>query len=133
MGFRFVNPTNNSTRLEIGDGDWVEVKNELTAGERKKMLASGLTHVQGKQNADPDEDVTVGIDFKKYGLSKVAAYILDWNAKDEQSRPVPYSIEAIQQLDQDTFDRIEKALDAHIEAQREAKKKTSGERKPEAS
>ena len=130
MGFTFVQP--GTVKIDIGDGDWIEVKRELSAGELKAMRTASFTYMQGKPDGETDkaradggdEEVKLGVDWRKLGVARIMAYVLDWNAKDAQGRPVAFSRDAIEQLSIGDFERIEKAINAHakqIEAEKNAK------------
>lgn len=126
MAFTFVIPS--TVRIELSDGDWIEVKRELTAGELKAMRSSSFTYMQGtaSDNADVANDVKLGVDWRKLGLAKVLAYVVDWNAKDAQGRPVPFSREAVESLSLTDFERLENAIAAHEKAQAEEKNAKAG-------
>ena len=131
MAFTFVEP--KTRRIDIGDGDWIEVRAQLSAGEAKEMRTAGFTHMQQGDDAAieaGDGQVKIGVNWKRMSLAKLRAYLVDWNAKDGQQRPVPYSTEALAQLDEADFDRIEAAVNAHIVELNDAKKKTASEKSP---
>jgi hypothetical protein len=105
---RFVEP--RTVRLPLTDGDWIEVKDELTVGETKTYEASGL----GAGGA---------IDWPTYYIARVCVYLQDWSLRDAQDKPVDVSREAVSALDTDTFTEIENAISAHRKAKADAKKK----------
>lgn len=129
--FTFVTPATD--RIDLGDGDWLQVKHELTVGEAKAMRTKAFTYMSGTPDAgDTDRaddekagDVKIGVDWRLLGLARVVAYVTDWNAKDGQGRPLPFSREALEQLTETDYDRIEKAIDAHVKSVA-AEKKTAG-------
>lgn len=125
---RFVTP--DTRRLDIGDGDWIEVKKRLTNGELRKAQASAIKTVQGfgaDAKYTPDSDVL--------GKAEVLAYLLDWSLLGIDGKKVRIDKEdakrsAIDNLDPEDFDIISKAVAKHVEemeAERaEAKKTQSG-------
>jgi hypothetical protein len=128
--FNFVKP--EVVRLDLGDGDWIAVKRELSVGEQKAMQTGGLLNIAGKPGV-AEEDVKIGIDWRRYGVARISAYVVDWNAKDAQGKPVPFSVEAVEMLDEAGFERIENAISEHIKAERAKKTPPpAGEAKPEA-
>lgn len=132
MAFTFVDPS--TVKLDLGDGDWVEVKRELTAGELKAMRTAGFTHMSGTPDServggDAEKNVTIGIDWRRLGISRLVAYVVDWNAKDAQGRPVPWSREAAEQLTASDFERLEAAINAHEKTIGATKNVQAGEKK----
>lgn len=126
---RFVTP--DSRRIDIGDGDWIEVKKRLTNGELRKAQASAIKTVQGfgaEARYTPDSDVL--------GKAEVLAYLLDWSLEGLDGKRVRIDTEdkkrsAIDNLDPADFDIISTAVSKHVEemeAERaESKKTPSGE------
>lgn len=121
---RFVLP--ESVRLPLSDGDWIEVKRKLTSGELRRMQGAGFVYAR-----DPEkpEGYTVEIDNHRLSTARVATYLVDWSFVDDQDKPVKLlddprgRLQQIDALDPDTLDEIDKAIDAHLEAQ--AKEKES--------
>lgn len=109
---RFVEP--DTTRLELTDGDWLEVKSRLDFGERNALATAGLKQAGTLGNGHAPEFT---IDLAAYKLERMLAYLTDWSFRDRNDRNVPISRATINALDPDTADEIDAALDAHIEAQ----------------
>ena len=106
---RFVKP--GVKRLNLSDGDWIEVKEKLTTGERESLKAAGVRSVIRHQE---DERIhEVGIDAGNFDLAKVKCWLTDWSLRDENDKHVRLSSEAIDALDPDTFDEILKALEEY--------------------
>ena len=116
-------------RLDISDGDWVEVKSKLNVGERKKMFAESITKMGGKIGEDAEYD----LDAVKMSFAKVAAYLVDWSLAEEDVKgevtPVEISMESIQSLEEESFDEIEEVIDKYIKGTEKEKKVTGGKRK----
>lgn len=107
---RFVTP--ETVRLDLSDGDWIEVKRRLTNGERRRLNTAGLSKsltIGNEQNQEID------IDFAEFSLARAAMWIVDWSFEDD-GRRVAVTRVALESLDEETADEIDKALDAHIEA-----------------
>ena len=124
---RFVKP--EVVRLDISDGDWIEAKKELSAGEHKEMFAKSIKQMGGVMGEDPTWDM----DAVVLSFSKVETYLVDWSLAEEDGKgvvtPVEISPESIRALNQPTFDEIEEAIDKHIESKGKEKKAAGGKRK----
>jgi hypothetical protein len=104
-------------RLELSDGDWVSVRQELSYGQQRRLAASGLTGID--QAAAAGERLKV--DLAAYDIERLVLWVLDWSLRDADGEHVVVSREAIEALHPDTAAEINTALDRHIEGQ-EAKK-----------
>ncbi len=116
---RFVQP--EITTLTLSDGDWIEVKTELNAGEQRRVFSRLVKamHFSEKPEIDPEQ----------VGFSKVVEYLVNWSFTDAAGKRVPVSDAAISNLDGDTYGEIVKAIDAHDEAvtvARDARKNATG-------
>lgn len=101
---RFVKP--EVVRLNLSEGDWLEVKKELTVGEARAVMASMVKTMRADGRIEPD--------LSKVGKAEIAAYIVDWSFVDESDKRVPYSSNALDNLTVSTFDEIEASVKAHI-------------------
>lgn len=120
---RFVNP--DTTRLELPNGEWVEVKNELPSIEEKRYRSAGFKRVRmDKTNADTVSDVEM--DWVELAFARIVAYVVDWNVKDANGNKVKYTIDAVRRLVSEDFDVLNKAVEAHEEAKAAEKKAQSG-------
>ena len=138
---RIVQP--KTVRVEISDGDWLDIKKELNAGEEKEMFAQSIKQMGGEmdQDAKADDKVEMRIDMDPVGLSfaKVEAYLVAWSFEDDEvddsGKPtgnrvaVELTPEAIRLIDEGSFQEIEKAIDKHREALDNRKKATGGKLK----
>jgi len=108
---RFVKP--QVVRLDLSDGDWIDVKRQLNAGETRAIF----TEMIKEQHAG---SVAV-IDSARVGITKLLAYIVAWSLVDDNG-PVAFSEAALTNLDMETFREIVDAVDAH-ETRIESEKK----------
>jgi len=123
---RFVQP--DVVRLPLSDGEWIDVKRELNAGEQRRVFSRLVKalHFNEKAEVNPEQ----------VGLSKVVEYVVDWSLVDAGGKRVPVSEAAIGNLDGDTYGEIVRAVDVHeneIESARELRKNDpAGESKSKA-
>jgi hypothetical protein len=103
---RFVEP--QLCRLSLSDGDWVDVKRDLSTGEQRQMFADMQRQLVPGQA--PVLDVTA------IGRARALAYLVSWSLVDRHGAPVPISAAAYDMLDTDTSREIREALEAHEEA-----------------
>jgi|SRR5262245_19293666 len=104
----FVSP--ELVRLTLADGEYLDVKRELNAGESRAvwadMVAGGVRPGE-LANYDP----------RKVGLTRILAYLQAWSAVDGDGRPVPVSEAALLALSTESFREIANAIDEHEERQ----------------
>ena len=121
---RFVAP--DTVRLSLSDGHWIEVKQELTAGEKQRYRTAGLRRMSARKDADGESANEVDVDWVALANARVNVYLVDWSARDAKDKPMPLTPAAISNLDQASFEEIDAAIQAHIEAMDSEKKVTSG-------
>ena len=102
---RFVKP--KTVRIDLSEGDWIEVKRELNAGEHRRVFGRLVKEMRAGDKAllDPEQ----------VGLTKLVEYIVDWSF-EQDGKPVPVSEASINALDAETYAELVKAVDAHEEA-----------------
>lgn len=113
---RIVQP--EVVRLSLTDGDYIDIKKTLNAGEYRDLIV-GMA-----KPSHFGEAATV--DREKVGITKILQYLLGWSLVGLEDKPLPYSpdlpeaarIATLRALDVMTFVEIEQAIDAH-EAQNE--------------
>lgn len=121
---RFVRP--ETRRIPISEGDWIEVKKRLTAGETRAIYKRMMVLADGHHVPHMDPVQT--------GLSKIIAYLVDWSLVDDSGKVVPVFEQtdavvtaALNALDPDSFQEILAAVEKHedeMEREREAEKNT---------
>jgi hypothetical protein len=112
----FVKPA--ITRLDLGEGQWVEIKEQITYGESQRLSGAMLRTV--KTAAGDNE---VGVDFARYAVLKLQTWLVDWSLRDDADKPVPVSPAAIENLTPEGAEAINDAIDAYV-AERNAGKAT---------
>lgn len=103
---RFADLT--TIRLDLTDGDWVEVKNGLTYYEQEQISSALMRSLR----AGDDE---IGIDWAKHRMLRLEHWLTDWSFKGPDGKPTKLSRITLMSLDADTAGEINTALDAHIE------------------
>ena len=120
---RFVVP--GRVRLDLSDGDWVEVKRRLTYAEQQELLWHAVEAMRNVENAEGQREYV----FTKTGtnLKRLKVWLLGpggrgvWSLRDDDDYPVDCDSDAIDHLDPDTAAEIVEALD-HYEAELDAEK-----------
>lgn len=120
---RFVK--SESVVLTLSDGDTLTVRKRLNTGERRAMFDRMTIHA---------DDGDVHVNRLQVGLTKVVAYLIDWNLKDDDGALVPIKglapddvAAVLDALDPDDFDEVRDAIEHHeasMRAERERQKKT---------
>lgn len=119
---RIVRP--ETVRVDISDGDWIELKKRLTYGESAKSRAAVVKEVRTDGRMTPD--------FELVEIAQVLAYLVDWSLVDEKGKRIPIDtdskrLSAIQAQDSETIRELIDAVSAHVEAmdaEREKEKKS---------
>lgn len=81
---RFVSPM--VERLSLSEGDWVDVKADLNAGEYYDMLVS--------------------LDARQ-AFAKLLAYLIAWSLVDHAGVPVPYGLDLPENVRRDTLRSVD--------------------------
>jgi len=106
---RFVVP--NTVRVELTDGDWVELKDRLTYGEQQRLASSALTRMTNSGG----EDAGIELDFEKHSLMRMETWLVDWSFVGLNGKPVSITRAAIAALDPETAAEIDAAITKHVE------------------
>lgn len=105
----FVEPA--TVKLELSEGDWIEVKAELTYGEQLKLQ---------------DESSVRGEDEKRhfansaFYVARLVAWIVDWSFTDAKGR-VEITPDSIRALKGEIAGEINTALNKHETEQEDSK------------
>ena len=118
MSIRVRRPATD--RLELTDGDYLIVKQDLNAGEyRDLMRASAKPVTITGTGAAPSFE----IDPVAAGLAMVVAYLLDWSFTDADGRKIPIADQpaavvkaALDHIDSDAYMEVQKAIQDHQSA-----------------
>lgn len=102
--------TETTFRVEFDDRGWVELREEITAADRKIALnaANRLTSAQvPKKGRKRPERVETTFNDQAYAIALLHEMIVGWSEDDEPTR------ENIQKLPQWMVDKLIEELDAH--------------------
>lgn len=102
---RFVQP--ETVRIDLSDGDWIRVKKQLNVKETREVWKPIMGEIKDGWRRPNIEMV---------GISEIVAYVVDWSFTDANDNRVKVSMEAVGDLDQESFDEIDAALKTHIAA-----------------
>jgi hypothetical protein len=113
-------------RLPLSEGDWIEVKRDLTVGEEKDISLLAM-----RELSQTDGTVKFSLDYQLMPFAKAVIYLVSWsfhNAKgpvklDEDLRK---RLAQLRALDRDTWEEIEAAVLRHEEAVDAQKKSSTG-------
>jgi hypothetical protein len=124
---RGVNP-NDTTTLQLSDGDWIEVRKRLTSGEDRLMQRLTAKGYQKSESTDGgDAEWRIDYDVTKYAPVRIASYVTSWSIRNFKGEPIPlpanYSLEKrvqiVESLDEDTVGEMDDAILEHIRTQKE--------------
>jgi len=103
-------------RLELSDGDWIEVRRALTVGEERDLVALAVRGFR--------PDGTAELDTKKLWFLAAATYLVGWSLADVNTGlPIPWitsasiekRVDVLRALDADTMREIDEAITKHRE------------------
>ena len=100
---RFVVP--DVVRLPLSDGDWIDVKKELNAGEQRRVFTNLVKTMQAGEKPE--------LNPEQVGKTKILEYVVGWSFRDGADKPVPFSATALDNVDPDTYAEIMAAVDVH--------------------
>jgi hypothetical protein len=104
-----------SKRIHLENGDWIEVKKELSVGEDKRYRMRGLRGMSGLA-AKKEDEMKVDVEWEILPIARVEAYLVAWSDK----RPV--TRDAIEALASEDFEAIDSAIIKHIDEMASEKK-----------
>lgn len=109
----------DTVRLPLSEDDWIEIKAGLTWGEQQRLAGAMIRTVpaSGRLQQDPE----MGIDWNRYQLLKLESWLVEWSFRDGQDKPVRLTRASIANLDEETGNEINDAIDAYVEEQRAKK------------
>jgi hypothetical protein len=97
----FVEPA--TVKLELTEGDWIEVKKELTYGEQLKLQ---------DESSRAGEDDKLHFVYSSFYVAHLVAWIVDWSFEDANGK-VEVTADSIRALRGDIAGEINTALNAY--------------------
>lgn len=101
-----------TSKLELPDGRWIRVKNELSYGEQARLNKAMYGRVSQEALAGGEG---MGVDIEAMAIEFLVAYLVDWSFKDGEDKSVPVSRDAVSALSAAWADRIQSAIAAHVQ------------------
>jgi hypothetical protein len=98
----FVEPS--TVKLELAEGDWVEVKRELTYGEQLQLQES---------SSETDEAGKYHLDVSNFYVNRMVAWVVDWSFEDADGAVV-VTPDAVRALRGEIAAEINIALNKYI-------------------
>jgi hypothetical protein len=115
---RFIQP--GTARLDLSDGDWIEVKVELDYGEQQQLRIASMQPLAIERDMSL-EDMQIQLNPFLLRQTLIELYLVDWSFRDADDRPVPLNRTTLLSLDPETVDEMEAAINAHAAAVTSAK------------
>lgn len=114
---------------------WIDLKQELTTGERARIEAAAFRSYSRRGGQDVDKtasddvamDMEMNVNFELSKFEKMRVWLAAWSLCDDNNQPLPLTVETLRALKDGLGELIEKAVDDHAKEVRDAAKK------PEAS
>ena len=119
---RFPDP--EAIRINLSEGDWIEIKKFLTIGERHKAFAAATKPAFMGERFE--------LNPERAFIANVAAYLLDWSftrgGVKVPIRGMPFEIvlDTLQNLPADAFAEVREAIEQHEAALEQEKKLRAG-------
>jgi hypothetical protein len=113
-------------RLSLTEGDWIEVKMELTYGEACTIRQQMITGIRPPNAQQPS--MGYDLDIGAWERATVEAYLVDWSIKGLDDKVIDISSESKKRsalrnvITQETFAEIHEAISQHKERVANAKK-----------
>ena len=98
----FVEPA--TVRLELSEGDWIEVKREITYGEQLEL--------QDESSPRSPVDNKTHFVYSNFQVARMAICIVEWSFEDDNGQ-VEVTRDAIRALKRDIAEEFSDALDKY--------------------
>lgn len=116
MAIRVRRPA--TARLELSEGDYLVVKQDLTAGETRELARASTRPVRLAGPGEPTP--TLELDPFANAVATVMAYLLDWSFQDADGRKIVIADQptavvraALDNIEAEAFMEVAQAILAH--------------------
>lgn len=131
-----------TTRLDAnwqGHAFWLDVKRQLTEGERRRVAMAGFKGMSGFSQAqqptrtgESPRETSLDIDWVSQSFTRTLTWVVDWSLSDEKGNKLALRRDTLEALHPGVYEAIEAAINAHVEAMEQEKKAPTGGRKLKA-
>lgn len=97
-------------RLDLSEGDWVEIVKDLNTGEQKKLEAAGLKPPIAVSQPDGTFKIVSPIDWEVYEIDRAMIFLKAWSFRDKEDRPKPLTRDAVKALSPPDFEEVNQAI-----------------------
>lgn len=119
MGNRNAFVTPEIIRRALPDSElWVELKAELSYGEKQRLTGALMTSIQRPGAA---ADAVSAVDLEGWHVLRLLTWLVDWNFEDANGKRVEITRAAVVNLRPEIGEAVDAIIDAYIE-ELEAKK-----------
>lgn len=101
----------DTVKLELSDGDWIEIKRDLTYGDYLDLQDASTQR---------DADDKVQLRMGEFWINRILVWAVDWSFEDEHGK-VALNRDAIRALNAEAASEINKALQDYIDQQEASK------------
>jgi len=98
----------DTVRVTLADGEFIDLKRELNAGEYRDMITA-----QFKDQVAGEKPM---LDMKSFGVTAITSYVVGWSFVDTDGKPLPFSRDVLLKVDQATFNELKAICETHHEA-----------------
>lgn len=96
-------------RVQISDGDWLEVKEDLNTGEQKRLEAAGI-----KPPIMLAGRIISPIDWEVHDIERALIFLTAWSLRNLDDKPLALDMDGLRSIDPESFDEINKAILKHV-------------------
>lgn len=107
----------HTKRIDLSEGDWIEVRNELSYGENLRLSTAIMDRIENEEGT-----TSMRPNMLKFRAERMISYIKEWSVKLGNGATAKVNRQMIEDLDEDFADEIDAALDAHVEELTKVKK-----------
>ena len=117
-----------------GNPFWVEMKQQLTEGEQRRVQTSGFKSIKSDPQAaklpEAERSAEITIDWVAQSFARTLAWVTDWSLADVKGNKLPVRRDTLEQLHPDMYAAIEGVINEHVEQREQEKKVKAGSTEP---